>query len=362
MRSTEEFDVLKKNMLKNCFSLTSFTCQFVARQVTVRSAYRSAFFLSTIATVAAVGLTMHPLASAGPAQTHEQAPAFYRVMVGDFEITAISDGTIEVPLDKLLQGESVAKIDAMMKSGFEALPAETSINAFVINTGSKLMIVDTGAGDLFKPGGGGRLFENLKAAGYNADQFDAVLLTHVHADHSGGLVVGGKMMFPNADVYVQKADREYWFDRAKEAKAPEDQKHSFEQGRGSLTPYLDAGKVKIVDGASQLFPGITTEPAPGHTPGHNFISVESKGAKILFWGDTIHAEPVQFQKPSVTIKFDADQKAAALQREKILSDAAKKGYLIGAAHIAFPGMGHVRAQGGAYQWVPVNYSLKLHTD
>ena len=112
-------------------------------------ACRRAIALSAIAVVAAVGLAVHPLAGAGAALIPAQAPGFSCVMVGDFEITAIFHGTIEVPLDKLLQRESVAKIAAMMKSGFEALPAETSINAFVINTGSKLL---TGAGDLSKPG------------------------------------------------------------------------------------------------------------------------------------------------------------------------------------------------------------------
>ena len=108
-------------------------------------------------------------------------------------------------------------------------------------------------------------------------------------------------MFPNAEIYVQKVDKEYWFDLAKEGKGPADQTHSFEQGRGSFTLCLDAGMVKVVDGASKLFPGITTVPTPGHTPGHNFYAVESKGAKILFWGDTVHAAPVQFR--SVRLLF-----------------------------------------------------------
>jgi glyoxylase-like metal-dependent hydrolase (beta-lactamase superfamily II) len=181
----------------------------------------------------------------------------------------------------------------------------------------------------------------------------------VHADHSGGLVVGGKMMFPNATIHVHQAELDHWFDTQEEANAPAHQKHSFAQGRASLDPYIKAGHVKAFSGETTVLPGIRTMPAPGHTPGHTFYAVESNGQTLVLWGDTVHVAQVQFPDPTIAITFDTDAGEARAQREAVFADAAKNRYLVAAAHIAFPGIGHVRQESGSYSWVPVDYSIRL---
>lgn len=287
-----------------------------------------------------------------------QAPGYYRMALGDFQVTALLDGTVSLSLDKLLMNVRPGALDESLTRSFETLPVETSINAFLINTGAHLILVDTGAGELFGASGG-LLLENLKLAGYSPEQIDMVLLTHVHADHSGGLVVGGRRKFPNAVVYVNKADVDYWFEAAAEARAPVHQKHAFGQGQASLKPYMDNGQLKTFTGSVQIVAGVRTVPAGGHTPGHTFYQVESKGQTLVLWGDIVHASQVQFPDPHVTIKFDVDASAAEMQRKKVFEDAVSKRYWVGAAHIAFPGIGHVRREDAGYAWVPANYSRRV---
>jgi glyoxylase-like metal-dependent hydrolase (beta-lactamase superfamily II) len=289
-----------------------------------------------------------------------QSPGFYRLEIGDFEVTSLLDGTVSLPLDKLLINTSASEIQTLLAKNFETLPAEVSINAFLVNTGDRLLLVDTGAGELFGAAGG-HLIDSLKAAGYSPDQVDAVLLTHMHADHSGGLVIGGRPVFPRAEIFVNRADPDYWGSVEKEAAAPENQKHAFLQGRTSLAPYQAFGRVHAFTGSTQLFTGVTALPDPGHTPGHTTYMIESQGNRLLLWGDTVHAAAVQFPKPSVSVQFDVDKAEAASQRRRMFDQAALEGYWVGGAHIAFPGLGHVRATGTSYTWVPANYSLPSHT-
>ena len=291
-----------------------------------------------------------------PAQVRTQAPGFYRMMLGDFEITALSDGTASLPMDKLLTHAKPGEVEALLGRTHQTSPLDVSINAFLINTGSKLILIDTGAGEVFGPKVGGKVPQSIRAAGYTPEQVDAVLVTHVHGDHSGGLVVAGKMIFPRARVYMHKRDREFWLSPTEAERARSDEKQAFEQAHKVLDPYIAADKVSTFDDATELFPGIKTIPSPGHTPGHTFYAVESKGQKIVFWGDLVHVAEVQFADPAVTIQFDHVPDEAATQRAKIFADAAKQGYLIGAPHISFPGLGRIYAEGSGYVWSPAPYS------
>ena len=197
----------------------------------------------------------------------------------------------------------------------------------MINTGSKLVLVDSGAGDFFGPKSGGRLVANLKASGYRPDQIDAVLLTHIHGDHSGGLTVGGKVIFPNATVYVNEREKDYWLSSVEEAKAPPEKKSTFSHAHAVIDPYIEKGRLKTFAGETELFPGIRTWPHPGHTPGHTFYVVESRGQKLVLMGDTVHAKEVQFPRPEITISFDHDSTAAAAQRKQFFEDACRQGLL-----------------------------------
>lgn len=156
--------------------------------------------------VSCLGLGMWLIIPAAAHAPHvrTQAPGFYRMMLGDFEITVLSDGTASRHIDEIMSKPD--QIRKTFANVHQALPIELSINAFLINTGSQLILVDTGAGELFAPASGGWLIANLQAAGYQPEHIDAVLVTHMHADHSGGLSLGGRRVFSNALVYVSRHD------------------------------------------------------------------------------------------------------------------------------------------------------------
>lgn len=320
------------------------------------------------AALAAGTLVFHgpqPARAAAP-QVGTQAPGFYRMMLGSFEITVLSDGTHPFPVHKVLtqavgdkgviplDQAAPGEADALLAESKLAVPIEGSINAFLINTGSKLILIDSGAGSLYGDCCG-HLAENLKSAGYSPDQVDEIYLTHLHADHVGGIAPDGKIAFKNAVVRVSQTDADYWLSDKNEEAAPKLLNSMFEGDKASLKPYIEAGRFKPFQYGQDLSPGITPIASPGHTPGHSSYMIESQGQKMLLWGDVVHVAAVQFPNPAVTVAYDSDAQMAEEERETIFSDAARKGYWIGAAHISFPGLGHVGASGGHYFWAPANY-------
>jgi len=305
--------------------------------------------------VLAGSLLLAAAAHAAAPQVKTQAPGYYRMMLGDFEITALLDGILPLEPNKLLTNTKPAEVSALLKRSFHGEVVPTSVNAYLVNTGSKLVLVDAGAAKLFGPGLD-QLHANLKAAGYQPEQVDAVVITHMHGDHIGGLIQDGKIAFPNATVYADKHDADFWLSAEMLEKAPKEMKMFFQGAQMVLNPYLSAGKFKAFEGDTEIVPGVKALATHGHTPGHAIYAVESKGEKLVLWGDLMHVAAVQFPKPSVTIQFDSDSKAAAAQRKKAFADAAKNGYWVGSAHLPFPGIGHLRVDGKGYQFVPVNYS------
>lgn len=292
-------------------------------------------------------------AQAGAPQVKTSAPGYYRMMLGDFEVTALSDGTVALEFTKLLNAPK-AKIEKALARAYLKDPVEASVNGFLINTGSKLVLVDTGAGTLFGPALGG-LLNNLKAAGYQPDQVDEIYITHMHPDHVGGLVSNGERVFPNAVVRADKHEADFWLSQANLDAAPQDGKASFQGAMASLNPYVAAGKFEPFDGDTELAPGIKAVASHGHTKGHSTYVVESQGQKLMLWGDLVHQAALQFAEPDVTIKFDTDTKPAAVERKKAMAYAAANGVWVGGAHLSFPGIGHIRREGKAYAWVPIYY-------
>jgi glyoxylase-like metal-dependent hydrolase (beta-lactamase superfamily II) len=314
---------------------------------------------STFSFIFACGALFGFNANAEAPMVKTQAPGFYRMMLGDFEITALSDGTTSLPLAKILTGTTPVKIEKTLALNHLKDPAETSVNAYLVNTGSKLVLIDTGAANLFGPTLGNML-SNLKAAGYAPEQIDEVYITHLHPDHVGGLMNGDKPAFPNAVVRADQHDADFWLSKTQMQKAPQEAQKFFENAMTSLNPYIMAGKFKPIiahTGADvELVPGIKAVASYGHTPGHSFYSIESQGQKMVIWGDLMHAAAIQFPNPSISIQFDTDSKSAATQRKKAYADAAKNGYLVGIAHVSFPGVGYLKSAGLGYSWMPVNYS------
>lgn len=313
----------------------------------------AALALSSMSTL----LTAPAYAEAPMAKT--QVPGYYRIMVGSIEVTALLDGVMQ--LDKnLLQHAEEKELNRALDRMFVGNPKmTTAVNAYLINTGKNLVLVDAGAAGLFGPTLG-NLVQNLKAAGYSPEQVDHIVITHLHADHVGGINdQAGKPLFPNASVSVSQAENDFWLSKDIAAKAPPAMQGFFQMAQASAAPYQASGQWKPIPGAGtgEIVPGITAVNASGHTPGHRIYIVESQGQKLVITGDMLHAHAIQFSNPGVAIQFDADQKKAIAMRRDILKRVADEKSFMSGAHLPFPGIGHVIPEGkGSYRWVPVEFN------
>lgn len=300
-----------------------------------------------------LSLVTAPALAASPFST-AQAPGFFRTMVGAIEVTALYDGAARTDVVKALQQPADATQAALEKS-FLHNPLETSDNAYLVNTGTKLILIDTGGGAMLGPTFG-RLQQNLRAAGYAPDQVDDILLTHMHRDHIGGLVADGRAVFPNAIVHADASEAGFWLSKDNLDKAAADQKPRFQGATTALTPYIAAGHFQTFAPGSDIVPGVHAMPTPGHSVGHTMYVIESNGQSLWLVGDLINVGAVQFDHPEISSSFDGDRDQATASRKRILEQAANQGALIGAAHVAFPGLGHVRGVDAGWRWVLVDYS------
>jgi glyoxylase-like metal-dependent hydrolase (beta-lactamase superfamily II) len=299
----------------------------------------------------------NPVLAAAP-QHHDQVPGFYRTKVGDFEVTALFDGAAQFDPGWLTAKK--VTLDGVAKALRENPHLlDTGDTAFLVNTGKELILVDAGAGTWFGGGALGRLVDSLRSTGYTPEQVDRVLVTHLHSDHIGGLTTqDGKRVFPNADVFVSKAENDFWLSPEMAAEAPKEAQAFFQAAQAISAPYLKSGKWHTFSDSEAITDGVQIVPLHGHTPGHTGYEFSSQGQKILFWGDTIHEQLVQLRHADITVVFDIDHAAAAAMRKQLFPTLASEATLIAGPHMPFPGIGRLRKSANGYVWAPVIFTDK----
>ncbi|WP_321382012.1 MBL fold metallo-hydrolase [Rhizobium sp.] len=267
--------------------------------------------------------------------------------VGHADINAFCDGVLTAPVASLYRRGS----DQPTPEAFADAPTQLSINAFLVKADGKLVLIDTGSGQLFGPEHG-KLSSYLAQIGHSADEIDDIILTHIHSDHSGGLISDGAPVFKKATLHIGKTEADFWLSpgAADVPNASDRLKGQIGRAHTCIDPYQQQGQVQIFEDEGAILPGFSASLRAGHTPGHVSIRFESNGQVITFVGDIVHGDKLQFADPSITIDFDYDQKTAAISRASAFKQAAEEGYLIAAAHIPFPGVGYVRNEGGHYRF------------
>jgi glyoxylase-like metal-dependent hydrolase (beta-lactamase superfamily II) len=275
----------------------------------------------------------------------EQISGVYQRKIGDIVVTALSDGYIDGNLD-LLKNVDVDQARAILVGAFRPV-RRISINTFLVHTKEATVLIDTGTGGSLGPTNGW-LVRNLVAAGLQAKDIGAVLLTHMHPDHSAGLAdtQTGQAVFPNAELVMHEAEPRYWLDDAEMARAPNDRARSmFEHSRAQIAPYK--ARTRLFNGG-EVFSGIVAMPIPGHTPGHTGYMISSRGQQLLIWGDVVHVPEVQVAMPDTGTNFDVDYEQATISRKKVLDQVASDRLLVAGMHLHYPGFYNLARQGDGY--------------
>jgi glyoxylase-like metal-dependent hydrolase (beta-lactamase superfamily II) len=290
--------------------------------------------------------------------TGVQAAGVYRLKIGAFEVTVLNDGWLPIETNLFTGDAEIAH--RLLEGSFHAKDAvPTAVNEWLINSGDKLILVDTGTSNVFGPTVG-RMARNSAAAGVDPAMVDMVVLTHMHPDHVAGLLTADKKIaFPNATVHVSEPEYAFWTSAEHYAKAPDQFKPMYDVARNAIKPYADAGKlVQFKDGA-EIAPGIATHAAYGHTMGHTMVHLSSGPDQLLIWGDLVHNAALQFPQPERAITYDTDQAMAIATRKRVFDMTAADKLLIAGSHLAFPGLGHVTRASAGYAFVPVDWQADL---
>jgi len=306
-------------------------------------------------------------ALAGPTATQaaapaagKQAPSFYRYKLGDFEITVVNDGARAIPLPPtFVRNVAIDQVLAVAEAAY--MPKGSIVapfNPIVVNTGAKLVLIDTGYGPGIAPTVG-LLPSTLAAAGIDPKSIDIVLISHMHGDHILGLKTpDGALAFPNAEIKVPAVDWAFWMSDDNMSKAPEGfQKASFGFNRKIFSNLVD--KVTRYDWGKEVAPGITAVDSRGHTPGHSSFVIASEAGRLFFQGDVSIVPDLFLRNPEWQVMFDSEPDKAVQTRRRIYDMASAEKILVAGYHFPFPGLGYIEKAGSGYRLVPAAWNPVL---
>lgn len=329
-------------------------------QMTRRSLFAGAAAVGAVLT-ASKSIVL-PVEAAAPAAGKQNA-GWYRYKVGDFEVTVVTDGMNTNPLsDAYVANAPKVEVNAALAADFLAQDKVThSYTPIVVNTGSKLVAIDTGLGlGMFEQSKGavGQYHANLQAAGIDRNAVDAVIISHFHGDHINGLIgPENKPAFPNAEIMVPEIEAAFWADESNASKLPEVARPQM----GNVKRVFGViNKVTKYQAGKELVPGITAIASPGHTPGHTSYVVASGNGKILVQIDiTAGAASLFARNPNWQFVFDTDKAQAVETRKKLYDMAAAEKMMVQGYHLAFPSMVYVEKSGNGFRLVPAPWSSSI---
>lgn len=298
------------------------------------------------------------LAAAPPAG--KQVAGIYRYKVGSYECTSVTDGANTFPMPKnwvrnVSDDQALAAAEAAyMPKGMVQVP----FNPQLINTGSKLVLIDTGVGPSPQNPRIGQLMANLAAAGVDPKSVDTVIMSHLHPDHTNGIkTADGGLAFPNAEIMVPAVDWAFWMSDENAAKAESNpmMKNYFANVR-RVYANVPANRVTKYEWGKEVAPGITAIDANGHTPGHTAFAVASGNSRVLIQSDVTNIPQFFLRNPEWHVAFDIDAPKAVQTRRKFYDMASAEKALVIGFHFPFPAMGYVEKDGTNYRLVPVAWN------
>jgi glyoxylase-like metal-dependent hydrolase (beta-lactamase superfamily II) len=312
---------------------------------------------------AGAALALAPFATSSQAAaplSGKQAPSFYRSKVGDFEVTVVSDGARPLPIgDGFVRNVSKEEVLAAAEAAY--MPKGSlfaPFNPVVVNTGTKLVLIDTGWGAGMGPTIG-LLQSTMAAAGIDPKAIDIVVISHMHFDHVLGLkTADGSLAFPNAEIKVPATDWAFWMNDDNMAKAPE----GFTKGQMGFNRKIFSNlkdKVTKYEPGKEVAPGITAIDASGHTPGQCAFVIASGSGRLLYQADVTNVPDLFLRHPDWQIMFDHEPEKAVATRRRIHDMAAAEKLLITGYHFPFPSLGYSEKSGNGYRLVPVVWSPSL---
>lgn len=323
------------------------------------SASRRSFM--KLSAVASAGLAMPQImtraAQAEVPMAATMPAAYKRFKLGSFEITVLSDGhrPVENPQGIFGTNSTKEEVEALLTENY--LPVDKMQFSFaptLINTGEDLILFDTGNGEGGREGGVGQTLANLKASGYEPGQVTAVVLTHMHGDHIGGLMEAGAPAFPNARYVAGQAEYDFWSSDARMG-TPAENGHKGVMAR--VAPLAE--KTTFIGDGDAVVSGITAMAAFGHTPGHMVFNVESDGRRMVITADTANHFVLSLQRPEWEVRFDIEKANAAAARKKVFDMLAADRVAFVGYHMPFPSVGYVEAMDMGYRFIPETYQLDL---